>query len=78
MLRQTLRFPNQFFPQVGFGHQQARCQVLLNLLLGGQRFRGSQALLEYSKAQRISEFKAMETREIQGNGIGLTPGIRPG
>jgi hypothetical protein len=45
---------------------------------GRQRLCGSQALLEYGKAQGVSEFNAMEASETKGNGICLPPGIRPG
>jgi hypothetical protein len=47
-------------------------------LPGRQRFSGSQALLEYGKAQRVSELNAMEASETNGNGICLPPGIGPG
>jgi hypothetical protein len=78
MFGQAFRLPDQFPPQIGLGHRQARRQILLNLLPGRQRFGGGQALLEYGKAQRVSEFNAMETSETNGNGICLAPGIRPG
>ena len=78
VFRQVLRFPNQFPPQVGLGHQQARRQVLLDLLPSRQRLRGSHSLLEYGKAQRISELNAMEASETNGNRICLPPRIRPG
>ena len=59
------RFREEFAPQIGFGQQQARRQVLLDLLPSCQRLRRSQALLKHSQTQRVSEFDAMEAGEIE-------------
>ncbi len=76
LLGQALRCGNQFFPQVGLGHQQARRQILLDRLPGRLRFRRGHTLLEYGQAQGVSQFNAMKAGELDRKGICPTPGIR--
>ena len=69
MLRQVLRFHDKFSPQIRFGRQQPRSQILLNVLPGRLCFRGCQALLKYRKAQRISEFNPMKLVKSMATGL---------